>query len=52
MMADFTASVRLDGNPPEVLAAAEEALFSHLLAFSAEEARLQKKVIELSSSGA
>lgn len=46
-MADFAACVRRGGNPPEVLAAAEEALSSHLLAFAAEEARLEKKVIEL-----
>jgi len=48
LMADFTASVRRGGNPPEVLAAAEEALRSHLLAFAAEEARLGKKVVEIS----
>lgn len=45
LMADFTRSVRRGGNPPEVLAAAEQALRSHLLAFAAEEARLDKKVV-------
>ncbi len=49
LMANFTASVRRGGNPPEVLAAAEEALQSHLMAFAAEEARLEAKVIQLSS---
>ncbi len=51
LMADFCASVLRGGNPPEVLAAAEEALQSHLLAFAAEEARLQKKVIEFPQAG-
>mgnify|MGYP005852892723 FL=1 len=51
LMADFCASVRRGGNPTDVLAAAEEALQSHLLAFTAEEARLEKKVIELPRSG-
>jgi hypothetical protein len=51
LMADFTASARRAGNPPEVLAAAEEALQSHLLAFAAEEARLEKKVIDFPPAG-
>ena len=47
LMADFVASIQRGGNPPEVLRAAQEALESHLLAFTAEEARLDQKVIRL-----
>ncbi len=46
IMADFTASVERGGNPPEVLRTAREALTAHRTGFAAEEARLEKKVIE------
>lgn len=48
LMAEFVNAVREGGYPENIQRAAREALFSHLLAFAAEEARLQKKVIEIS----
>jgi hypothetical protein len=51
LMAEFTASVRAGGNPPEVQAAAQEALLAHRLAFLAEKARVKGKTIHLESGG-
>ncbi|MHB8113018.1 MAG: Gfo/Idh/MocA family protein [Bellilinea sp.] len=47
LMADFIASVRRGGNPPEVQTAARQALQAHRLAFLAEQARLEGNVIAL-----
>jgi len=47
LMAEFIESVRKGGNPPEVRAAAREALRAHRLAFLAEKARVKAKVIDL-----
>jgi predicted dehydrogenase len=48
LMADFVTSVRRGGNPTDVIQAAREALASHLLAFSAEEARLTGNTMDVS----
>ena len=45
LMADFIASVRRGGNPPDVMQGAEDALASHMLAFTAEQARQEARVI-------
>lgn len=47
LMAEFTASVRQGGNPPEVQAAAREALEAHRLAFLAEQARVEGTTIKI-----
>ncbi|MEW6179673.1 MAG: Gfo/Idh/MocA family oxidoreductase [Chloroflexota bacterium] len=47
LMAEFVARVREGGYPDSVKQVAREALFSHLLAFAAEQSRLEKKVITI-----
>lgn len=47
LVAEFIESVRGGGNPPEVQAAAREALQAHRLAFLAEQARVEGMVIRL-----
>ncbi|MHB1120413.1 MAG: Gfo/Idh/MocA family oxidoreductase [Bellilinea sp.] len=51
LMAEFAASVRAGGNPPEVQAAARAALQAHRLAFLAEQARVEGVVIQLDKGG-
>ncbi len=47
LMADFVRSVQCDDYPTDVLQAAREALASHLVAFAAETARLEKRTIHV-----
>ncbi|GIV66330.1 MAG: oxidoreductase [Bellilinea sp.] len=47
LMAEFVAQVRAGGYSDAIKEAAREALFSHYLAFTAEQARIEKKVITI-----
>lgn len=50
LMAEFIAHIREGGYPESVRLAAREALFSHMLAFAAEEARLGQRVISINAN--
>jgi len=47
LMREFVAHIRKGGYPDTAKRAAREALFSHMLAFAAEEARIERKVIPI-----
>jgi predicted dehydrogenase len=47
LMREFVAHIREGGYPETAKRAAREALFSHTLAFAAEEARIERKVVPI-----